>query len=136
MKKGGYQILELNCESDVNIIDDLKDFDSITLTQIISENNSIDAEEFLYNLFKYNKTCLLKNLLVGGVYLTLFSNVFTNSDSINIYVIDSTQPNGYSNFNPSDNDLYIIKLNDYYVLIITLIGTAYIAKLYKGAITQ
>lgn len=136
MKKGGYQILELNCESNVNIIDDLKDFNSITLTQIISENNSIDVETFLNNLFKYNKTCLLKNLLINNQFITLFSNVFTNNDSINIYVIDSTQPNGYTNVNPSDNDNYIIKLNDDYILIITLVGTAYITKLYKGAITQ
>ena len=135
MKKGGYQILELNCESNVNIIDDLKG-GSVTLTQIISKNNSIDAEEFLNNLFKYNKTCLLKNLLINNQFITLFSNVLTNNDSIDIYLIDSNDPNGYSNYNPFETDYFIIKLNDDYVLLITLIGTAFIAKLYKGAITQ
>lgn len=136
MKKGGYQVLELNCKGDVPVYDDYKNNIPENYVKVIDEVEEGYIEDFLLNLFKYNKTCLLKNLLINGLFVNFYSNVFTNYDVINIYVIDSSQPNGYSNINPNDNDLFIIKINDDYILLITLDGMAFINKLYKGAITQ
>lgn len=133
MKNGGYQILELNCKSNLKIIDDYKNAIAENFVKIIDYE---DEEKFLLDLFKYNKTCLLKNLLINNQFITLFSNVFTNEDSIDIYVVDSSQEGGYLNINPYEYDLFIIKLNDDYILVINLNGEGLITKLYKGAITE
>ena len=129
MKKGGYQILELKCKGNIRVFDDYKLVDSDDKwTYILNEDFS--------NLFKYKKTCLLKNLLINNMFFTLFCNVLTNNDNVNIYIIDSSEPNGCYNINPRLEDYFIIKLNDDYILIIEPTGSAIITKLYKGAITQ
>lgn len=136
MKKGGYQILELNCKGNINVLDDYKNALGDVWVNILDIDDYNDLELYLLNLFKYNKTCLLKNLHINNKFINLFCNVFTDKDVIDIYVIDSSQTNGYFNINPNNNDYFIIKLNDDYILIINLDGNAIILKLYKGAITQ
>lgn len=128
MKKGGYQILELNCKGNIKVFDDYGSVEDGDWINILNEDFN--------NLFKYKKTCLLKNLLINNMYLTLFCNVFTNNDKVDIYIIDSAKPNGYYNINSWFEDYFVIKLNDDYILLIKPRGSAIILKLYKGAITQ
>lgn len=141
MKKGGYQILELNCESDVKIYND---FGSENLTWVNVKQdfdyNKNSFGEYLDNLFRYNKTCLLKNLLFEGIYLTFFTQMIIGKyldkySELPIYVIDSTQEKGYLVIN-SDNYYYCLINNDYVLLIDGADCTAVITQLYKGAITQ
>lgn len=135
MKKGGYQILELNCESDVNVIDDYKNVNSSSFTKIIKGDNGDNIEDFIFNIYTPKKTCLLKNLLVNGNYLTLFSSLLCSIDNVIFYVVDSSKQTGYTTLQTSDDNV-IFKLNDDYILITNLDGKGYIIKLYKGAITQ
>lgn len=132
MKKGGYQILELNCESDVNIIDDYKDVNDSLLTKIIKGDN---IEDLIFNMYTSKKTCLLKNLLISNKFLTLFCNFFCSIDNVVFYVVDSSQATGYRILKTEDDNV-IFKLDEEYILILNLQGSGYIIKLYKGAITQ
>lgn len=159
MKKGGYQVLNLECKSSLQIVDDFKNATEGTWLNILNiDNNKVD--KYLENLFKYNKACLLKNVYVQSLYgkLNNYFNFFTsiiktyylNDDNMivdSIYVIDSSQTSGYTEL--TTDDIYAFKLNDDYALVISLqgllsgnvinenvIGKAVILKLYKGAITQ
>lgn len=136
MKKGGYQILELKCKKEVNIVNDLASFSDDMFTLIIDETITDDVELFLYNLTENNKTILLKNLLIGSNYLTFYCNIVTPQDNVTYYAINSSVSKGYEVYNTKDDDFFIVKLNDDYILIINLEGNAIIVKLYKGAITQ
>lgn len=136
MKKGGYQILELKCKKDVNLVNDLASFSDDMRTLIIDESITDDVELFLYNLTENNKTILLKNLLMGLHYLTFYCNIVTPKDNVTYYVINSSLSKGYESYNTKDSDYFIIKLSDDYILIIDLSGNAIILKLYKGVITQ
>lgn len=136
MKKGGYQILELKCKKEVNIVNDLASFSDDMFTLIIDETITDDVELFLYNLTENNKTILLKNLLIGSHYLTFYCNIVTPQDNVTYYAINSSVSKGYEVYNTKDDDFFIVKLNDDYILIINLEGNAIIVKLYKGAITQ
>lgn len=139
MKKGGYQILELNCESDVNVYDDYGTNDLVWVN-VIKDFNNKSCNIYLRNLFMYNKICLVKNLLVVGIYLTFFTHMVTgtyldkySNDEI-IYVINSSQANGYESL--SIEDYFYCMINDDYVLLIDYeSSTAIITKIYKGAIT-
>lgn len=135
MKKGGYQILELNCESSVIVYNDYATEPTtwINIKQDFDYNKN-KFYEYINNLFKYNKTCLLKNLLVGGVYLTFFTQIITINNQVNIYVVDSSKTKGYSRLPDEDNCCLID--DDYVLLIDNTDCTAIIVKLYKGAITQ
>lgn len=159
MKKGGYQVLNLECKSSLHIVNDFKNATEDTWVNILNiDNNKVD--NYLENLFKYNKACLLKNVYVQSIYgnLNNYFNYFTsiiktyyvndkNMIVESIYVIDSSQTSGYTEL--TTDDIYAFKLNDDYALVISLqgllsgnvinenvIGKAVILKLYKGAITQ
>ena len=141
MKKGGYQILELKCESSVKLYNDYgaKGLVWVNIKQDFNYNkNSFSL--YLDNLFLFNKTCLIKNLLFEDEYLTFFTQMITGTylnkhiqDSI--YVIDSTQEKGYSIVS-TDEHYYCLINNDYALIIDGADCTAIITKLYKGAITQ
>lgn len=141
MKKGGYQILDLNCEMNVNIYDDYG-VSNITWVNVKKDfdYNKNSFSDYLDNLFKYNKTCLIKNLLCANTYLTFFTQMITGvylDEYIkeSIYVIDSTNEKGYAKI--TTEDCYYCLLNSDYVLLIDGTDcTAIIVKLYKGAITQ
>lgn len=136
MKKGGYQILELKCEKEVNIVNDLASLSDDMYTLIIDKSITDDVELFLYNLTENNKTILLKNLIIGTHYLTFYCSIVTPKDNIIYYVINSKSSTGYDSYNTQGNDYFIVKLDDNYILVIDLAGKAIILKLYKGAITQ
>lgn len=142
MKKGGYQILELNCESNVNVYDDYNGAGNLVWVNIKQDfnYNKDDFSLYLDNLFLFNKTCLIKKLLIGDIYLTFFTQMITGSylDKyvINfIYVVDSSQEKGYKRITTADK-YYCFINNDYVLLIDYADCTAVIVKLYKGAITQ
>lgn len=141
MKKGGYQILELNCEFSVNVYDDYgtNELEWINIKKDFDYNKNVFSE-YLNNLFKFNKTCLIKNLLVGDIYLTFFTQMITGNyldkyTTETIYIVDSTNASGYTSM--TTGEYYYCLINSDYVLIIDFAdGTAIITKLYKGAITQ
>ena len=133
MKKGGYQILELNCKGNMHIYDD-NNTDIIFGTIVISkEQSGNNTELYIKNLIKNYKTLLLKNILINNCYINLFTNC--PQDKITYYIIDSSTTKGYIDMK-SDDSQCIIKLNDDYIFVLKYTGLAIIYKLYKGAITQ
>ena len=159
MKKGGYQVLNLECESSLQIVNDFKNATEDTWINILNINNN-EVDNYLANLFKYNKACLLKNVYVQSIYgnLNNYFNYFTSIIKTiyldngglletSIYVVDSSQASGYTQL--STDTIYAFKLDDDYALVVSIdgtlsgevineniIGKAVILKLYKGAITQ
>lgn len=141
MKKGGYQILELNCESSVNVYDDygVKSLVWVNIKKDFDYNKKF-FDDYIDNLFKFNKTCLIKNLLVADNYLTFFTQMITGTyldkyKITSIYIVDSSQQKGYSIID-TENYYYFLINNDYVLLLDYITGNAIITKLYKGAITQ
>lgn len=154
MKKGGYQVLNLECKLYLRVIDDFKNAIENTWVNILNiDNNKVG--NYLENLFKYDKACLLKNVYVDSEYsdynsyFNYFTSIIktTNNVKSSIYVIDSSEINKYKQL--TTDDIIAFKINDDYVLVISstgllsgnvinknVIGKAVILKLYKGAITQ
>ena len=154
MKKGGYQVLNLECKLYLRVIDDFKNAIENTWVNILNiDNNKVG--NYLENLFKYDKACLLKNVYVDSKYsdynsyFNYFTSIIktTNNVKSSIYVIDSSEINKYKQL--TTDDIIAFKINDDYVLVISstgllsgnvinknVIGKAVILKLYKGAITQ
>lgn len=159
MKKGGYQVLNLECGSNLQIIDDFKNALENTWVNILNIDND-KITDYIENLFKYDKACLLKNIYIKSLYggLNNYFNIYTsiiktrylNDEEMrvnSIYVIDSSETSKYNQL--STDDILAFTINDDYALVISIsgllsgnvinkniIGKAVILKLYKGAITQ
>lgn len=157
MKKGGYQVLNLECKSYLRVIDYFINATENTWVDILNiDNNKVG--NYLENLFKYNKACLLKNVYVNSEYsdyksyFNYFTSIIktTNNVKSSIYVVDSQDSSqGIKYKQLTTDDIIAFKINDDYALVISktgllsgnvinenVKGKAIILKLYKGAITQ